>query len=272
MASFTKSHDGNYTIFFTDGNVVTINGDNQDLVDAFKRYVIDEITETEFQELIDHSNKKISDYVAVNNTDKNFEYIDGFVYYKNRKIPERISHKILTFLKDDLPFKPLLNFVKRLYENPSYAATQELFDFLDHKNMPITPDGCFLAYKVVQSNFLDKYSQSIDNSVGKVVSMPRNMVDDNRREGCSDGLHVGTIEYVKDYGSRDDVILIVKVDPKNVVSVPDDHDFQKLRCCEYTVQSLFVKPLDFEFYNDNSNDEDDYEDDEDDEDDYEDHY
>jgi len=92
-----------------------------------------------------------------------------------------------------------------------------------------------LAYKAVKRDFTDKYSGKMNNSVGEMVSMPRFRVDDNCDIGCSQGLHVGAIDYVKSYGSAGDKIVICKIDPADVVSVPLDSGHQKLRCCKYEV-------------------------------------
>ncbi|MDQ2739570.1 MAG: hypothetical protein M3Y35_13360, partial [Actinomycetota bacterium] len=52
------------------------------------------------------------------------------------------------------------------------------------------------------------------------------------------GLHVGTFEYAKNFGHK---LLICSVNPRDVVSVPRDCGFQKLRTCRYTV--LDEQPL-----------------------------
>jgi hypothetical protein len=46
-------------------------------------------------------------------------------------------------------------------------------------------------------------------------------------------VHVGAIEYVKDFGNSDRVILECLVSPRNVVSIPVDYNNTKMRCCEY---------------------------------------
>ena len=46
-------------------------------------------------------------------------------------------------------------------------------------------------------------------------------------------VHVGAIEYVKDFGNSDGVILECLVSPRNVVSIPVDYNNTKMRCCEY---------------------------------------
>ena len=81
-------------------------------------------------------------------------------------------------------------------------AITSCMEFLENKNLPITEDGCFLAYKAVTSDYKDKWTQQIDNSVGETVSMPRRKVNDDCGMGCADGLHCGAIEYVEGYRSE----------------------------------------------------------------------
>ncbi|MAR20684.1 MAG: hypothetical protein CMD25_01275, partial [Flavobacteriales bacterium] len=132
-----------------------------------------------------------------------------------------------------------------LMENPSMQSQQELYDFLEHENLPVTEDGCFLAYKAVRSDFKDKWKGTFDNSVGQVCEMRRAKVDDNRKVGCSQGLHAGALNYVANYGSVDagDNIVIVKINPQDVVSVPSDCDCEKLRTCKYEVVGLYQGEL-----------------------------
>jgi hypothetical protein len=97
-----------------------------------------------------------------------------------------------------------------------------------------------LAYKRVREDYKDIYSGTIDNIIGTVVSVPREQVDPDRRHQCSYGLHVGALDYVRGYGARGH-ILVVKVNPQDCVSVPQDHNHMKLRTCRYEI--LFELPL-----------------------------
>ena len=148
-------------------------------------------------------------------------------------------------MRDGFPFQPMIKFLGNILENPSNRAVQELYSFLEHKNLPITEDGCFLAYKAVDKNYMDKYSGTIDNSVGQSVTMQRRKVDDNCNNGCSDGLHVGALDYVESYRNEgnEDKVVIVKVNPQDVVSVPTDSECQKVRCCSYEVVADYTGPL-----------------------------
>ena len=63
--------------------------------------------------------------------------------------------------------------------------------------------------------------------------MPREECDSDPNVTCSAGLHVGSMEYVHDFGHSDKVILEVLVSPRNVVAVPNDYNNTKMRTCEY---------------------------------------
>ena len=173
---------------------------------------------------------------------------DGSLTWDGIKMPNMFTNTIIDMVKQGFPFEPNHNFLDNLSQNPSDHAVVELFDFMENKNMPITYDGCFLAYKAVREDYKDIYSGTFDNSIGSVCQVHRHKVDNNRDNGCGHGLHVGAIDYAKSYGgiNIDDEdndggnrLMICKVNPRDVVSVPSDHKFQKLRCCRYEVVAEF---------------------------------
>jgi hypothetical protein len=73
----------------------------------------------------------------------------------------------------------------------------------------------------------------MDNSVGKIVEMERNEVDDNKDNTCSSGLHFCSESYLKSFGGSRTVI--VKINPRDVVSIPTEYDNAKGRACRYEV-------------------------------------
>lgn len=175
---------------------------------------------------------------------------NGEVLYNGEVLHNAITKRIVEFAERSLPVEPMLAFLGNLMENPSRRALNELYGFLEHRNMPITEDGCFLAYKAVKENYLDKYSGTFDNSVGAINEMPRNQVDDDCGRTCSVGFHVGALAYAGPGGafySPGDKVMIVKVNPRDAVSVPIDHSAQKLRVCRYEVVGEYDKPLDDAF-------------------------
>jgi hypothetical protein len=181
------------------------------------------------------------------------------LYYGEEVVNNHVVDRILDFMHDDLPFEPLVKFLEKLLDNPSRRAVDELYRFLEHKNMPLTPDGNFLAYKGVKHDFTDCYSGSFDNSVGQVLEMPRRSVCDDANVGCSHGFHAGSYEYAKSYASNGGNLMIVEIDPADVVSVPHDCNCQKLRTTKYKVVShheTIERPLDQmlvdDYYDDDS--------------------
>lgn len=175
------------------------------------------------------------------------EVRDGVVTYAGEEINNIVVDRILNFIKNGLPYEPLVKFLDKLMLNPSRRAVNELYKFLEHKKMPLTPDGDFLAYKSVRADFTDWYSGNHNFAIGQVREMTRNQVCDNADIGCSAGYHAGSEDYAKSFNSGGNLV-IVKINPADVVSVPNDCDCQKLRASKLEVVALYRKALDKELY------------------------
>jgi len=162
----------------------------------------------------------------------NSVYLDGVVVHGT------LVERMLEMFREGFDIKPMIRFLENLSENPTESAKDELYSFLEATNLPLTPDGHFLAYKMVNSEYLDIHSTTMDNSLGKTVSMPREQVDSDRNVTCSTGLHVCSESYLASaFGNPDknDRVIIVKVNPRDVVSVPVDYNNSKMRTCQYVV-------------------------------------
>jgi hypothetical protein len=146
-----------------------------------------------------------------------------------------LATRMIGMLQDEFPIEPMVNFMENLMTNPSKRAVTELYGFLEKNNLPITPDGHFLAYKKVRNDYLDIHSGTMDNSVGKIVEMERNEVDDNKDQTCSTGLHFCSQEYLPHFGGYESRVVIVKINPADVVSIPSDYNNAKGRACRYEV-------------------------------------
>lgn len=168
-------------------------------------------------------------------TGSNVIVVNGNILYKNKPLENSLTRRILALMNEGFPFAPMLKFLENLMQNPSCHSVRELYNFLVHRNLPITEDGCFLAYKSVRPDYMDWHSNSILNSVGATIPpIERNEVDDNWRLDCSSGYHVGAMEYVDNFHRHDGHVMIVKVNPKDVVSVPEG-ECTKCRVCWYEV-------------------------------------
>ena len=168
------------------------------------------------------------------------------VYYGDTVVHNVVVDRILEFARKGYDFQPLAKFLENLLQNPSKTAVDELYLFLESSAtpMPITEDGHFLAYKKVRANFMDIYSNTVDYSVGATPSMPRNAVDDVRDRTCSTGLHFCSLSYLQHFGSYsrgNDVVVIVKINPADVVSIPSDYSNAKGRACKMEVIGIHKK-------------------------------
>ena len=171
------------------------------------------------------------------------EVKDGSVFVDGDAIQSVVAERIINFLADGVDCLPIFKFITRLQLNPSKRAVDELYTFLEHKHLPLTETGTFLAYKAVRNDFTDKHTGRFFNGVGEVLEMPRNKVDDNKEVGCSYGFHAGTLEYASNFAGGNDRLVLVEIDPADVVSIPTDCEFQKLRTCRYKVVAEYERPL-----------------------------
>jgi hypothetical protein len=155
------------------------------------------------------------------------------LFWKGKELHSAMSVRMIQMLQEGFPIEPMVNFMDNLYQNPSKRSVDELYGFLEKSQLPITPDGCFLAYKKVRDNYMDCHTGTMDNSVGKIVEMQRNEVDDNKDRTCSSGLHFCSLGYLSHFGGER--IMIVKINPRDVVSIPSDYNDTKGRACRYEV-------------------------------------
>ena len=161
------------------------------------------------------------------------EVVNGSLQWNGHVIHSTLGQRVLDILGAGLTVDPWLRFVENVYANPNQTSRTELYEFLEQHNLPITEDGHFLAYKKVSDSYRDVHSGNFDNSVGAVNEMPRERVDHNRNNTCSVGFHFCSREYLRSFpGSH---IMILKINPADVVSIPSDYNNAKGRCWRYEV-------------------------------------
>lgn len=192
----------------------------------------DENTTAEYLTALMQPIQRIADAVQ---DDGRITVRDGAVFYRDQVVDNVLSVKILDILNEGLDLEPWVKFAENCYANPSKFAQEELYLFLENAQLPITPDGCFIAYKRLRADFTDVYSGRFNNNVGQVVVMPggRGAVDDRRSVTCSRGLHFCSKGYLDSFGGP--VLVLVKINPADVVSIPNDYHNTKGRCWRYEV-------------------------------------
>ena len=186
--------------------------------------------------------------------DGELEFVNGAVLYAGVPVHGVVVDRIIEFTRSGLPTKGLIEFLKKLMKNPSQRSIEQLYSFLENENLVITNDGDVLSYKGVTTDGWsihgDRHAPVIQgvmddsgrlrNWVGDVLEVRRGYVVDDPNVHCSNGLHTGSLEYSKALGPR---TVVVRWSPTDAVSVPSDHEAQKLRVCKYTVVGEFERPL-----------------------------
>jgi hypothetical protein len=160
---------------------------------------------------------------------------NGGVCFNGNEIDNSLTKRIVQLANEGRPIAPLVNFLRNLLDNPSFRAIQDLYTFLEYGGMPLTPDGHFLAYKAIAANWKDIHSGTFDNSIGATVQMARNQVDEDPTRTCSAGLHVCSYAYLDSYAHADGHIVVVKINPADVVAIPTDYNNTKMRVSRYVV-------------------------------------
>ena len=183
-------------------------------------------------------------------TREGFEIDPTQVTYEGERLPTALADKVRSIVAEGLPVKLFAKFWEALQSNPSANSVRQLYDFLAYKELPITEDGSFIAYKGVDKNGWSIHGNKntkvlqgevdsagkIKNNVGDTIEVLRRDVDDERSNHCSFGLHVGSLSYAESFAPK---VLVVKVNPADVVSVPDDCSCQKCRVSKYEVIDSF---------------------------------
>jgi hypothetical protein len=163
----------------------------------------------------------------------------GQLYHNGECIAGMLGSRMLQMLDEGFDLTPMAALLENLQQNPSYRVVQHLYPFLEKGKIPITEDGCFLAYKAINPDWTSIHASPdgthLDNSIGRIVSMPRNKVDENPDRTCSYGLHVCSFDYLPHFAHNNGHVVVVKVNPANVVAIPVDYDHTKMRVCEYEV-------------------------------------
>ena len=157
------------------------------------------------------------------------------VLWKGQPFHNALSTRMISMYQEGFPIEPMVHFMENLMQNPSKRSVDQVYGFLEKNSLPITEDGYFLAYKRVREDYLDIHSGTIDNSIGEIVEMDRNAVDDNPDSHCSTGLHFCSESYLGSFGSSEQPVMILKINPADVVSIPTDYNGAKGRCMRYEV-------------------------------------
>ena len=156
------------------------------------------------------------------------------VLYNGVEVRGVVADRLLELLNGGFDIRPLGYLLDRVMLNPVQSARDELYLWLERSNMPLTADGCFLAYKKVRSDYKSYHDGATDNSIGtKLPTMDD--VDTDRTKTCSRGYHFCSHDYLPSYYGGEGRVVVVKVAPEDVRAIPNDYDNAKGRASTYEI-------------------------------------
>lgn len=142
-------------------------------------------------------------------------------------------------LKD---YKGFTKFLERLAPviKDRLHSVEDLMKFMETAELPIADDGSILFLKRLKFRgeengkrvFVDCHSGNIRQWVGCKVQVREDLVDPDRRQDCSNGLHVASMSYIRSFGGN--VTILGKVAPEDVFAVPE-YNTNKMRVAAYHI-------------------------------------
>lgn len=173
-------------------------------------------------------------------TEGRVEVSDNEVRFDGVPVKGVIAERLIHIIREGLDVRPLARFLDRVSNNPIVTARDEIYLFLESGNMPITDDGCFLAFKKVKGDYSSSHSgpdgKLFYNHIGTIPTLPREECNTDRNETCASGLHFCSFQYLPDFGlGEESRVVIVKVAPEDVVAIPYDYNNSKGRAWRYAI-------------------------------------
>lgn len=128
-------------------------------------------------------------------------------------------------------------FFERLKGVKRGHTTEDLLKFMEKGELPIADDGSILVYKLLKSTgevgvFVDVHTGKVKQKVGSKVFMDESLVDPNRHQDCSNGLHVARRDYLHSFSG--DICVLAKLAPEDIIAVPHS-DARKVRATGYHI-------------------------------------
>lgn len=150
--------------------------------------------------------------------------------------------------RNDSDWLALSRFLRKSVQNPSPETYSTIFSFIEKNGLALDKKGNILAVKYLTDDMKSSWTgyavvdgkvykdSHIPNQIGSIIEFPREEVNSNKNVTCGAGLHVGSLGFMSGMGPNKKYVL-VKVDPRDVVVVPDEYDSGKIRVCRYKVVS-----------------------------------
>lgn len=183
-------------------------------------------------------------------SEQDMEYTDTYHFRLGEETDELKGKDVVTAYVEDPNNWEHRDIIVTPYEYSTLTDEQRAelkeIDDVYYRDEVTKPSTMFLGYLKDEFNdihslgdaevptFTDWHTKRQVIKLGQPVKLDRSKCDNDPDNTCSRGLHVGAPGYVAGFcGGADRYILATLVNPMNVVAVPNDYDFEKMRTCEY---------------------------------------
>lgn len=182
---------------------------------------------------------------------------DGQVYFDQQVIDTALTRQMIRLMDEGISdWEGLAKFMEKVETNPNQHSREQLYEWLRRHDVAINSEGDCIFYKGVRRNpdgtLVSRHAGpaivngievngNVPNEPGDVVEMDRSQVKHNPSVGCASGLHVANWRYAKSWAQG--AVLKVLVNPRDVVSVPTDSNWEKIRCSRYKVLEVVDAPV-----------------------------
>jgi len=177
--------------------------------------------------------KQVEKYQTINGI--KLDLAAGTVTYKGFVIGGNLVQQILTMARRKFDVTPMCNVINNAMSNPNVDVPGRVYDWMVAANMPISDDGCLIAYKRVRTDMTSFYDGKTFHRVGQVTEIPREDCCEDSSQTCAAGLHFCSQQYLPSYCGGQGKILMLKINPRDIVAIPPDYNNSKGRCCKYEV-------------------------------------
>lgn len=161
------------------------------------------------------------------------------ILYDGNAIDNYMTRRMLDLLAEGCDITPWVKFMDNVFLNPAEYARGELYEWMERAEMPMTDDGCFLAFKKIRGDYTDCHTGMFDHTPGTILEMDRAACDPVRTNQCSTGFHFCSVGYLREFSGQR--VVVVKINPRDVTAIPNDYSFTKGRCCRYEVVAELTK-------------------------------
>ncbi len=165
---------------------------------------------------------------------------DSGIQFMGELVNSYMTERIMRHHAEGVDVSPMLAFMDRVMNHPILGIQQDIYKWCEKGDMPFTAEGHIIAYKKVREDYRSYHSSPdgthLHHPIGGYVEMERSAVDPRRDNTCSTGLHFCSYDYLNAYqGANTGRILILSIDPQDVIAIPTDYNQTKGRACRYRI-------------------------------------